>query len=183
MPAFTGAPTSNDSRPGSPIAGLRVPRRCFRFYAETAFWLARTYPQQLLVDWAELSEKQKELLLERLPLLAHYAATLGLDEAPLTLRQWVQRMKTPGEGDGAFLARSFGAIDAGPFLKQAFFEEIDLSFRLRPAPGHAIPYAREAPAARALAARSPPQRSTGPARSAAPETPACGRSASAKDAS
>ncbi len=107
----------------------------FRFYAETAFWLARHYPQHLLVDWAELSDKQKAMLLERLPLLAHYAATLGLDEAPLTLRQWVQRMKAPGEGDGAFLARSYGAIDAGPFLKQAFFEEVDLPLRLRSAPG------------------------------------------------
>jgi hypothetical protein len=116
----------------SGIAGTEIR---FRFYAETAFWLARHYPRQLLVDWAELSEKQKELLLERLPLLAHYAATLGLDEAPLTLQQWVKRMKAPGEGDGAFLARSFGAIDAGPFLKQAFFEEIDLPLRLRPAPG------------------------------------------------
>ena len=116
-------------------SGIAGTETRFRFYAETAFWLARHYPQQLLVDWAELSEKQKELLFERLPLLAHYAATLGLDEAPLTLRQWVKRMKAPGEGDGAFLARSFGAIDAGPFLKQAFFEEIDLPLRLRPAPG------------------------------------------------
>jgi hypothetical protein len=116
-------------------SGIAGTETRFRFFAETAFWLARRYPQQLLVDWAELSEKQKELLLGRLPLIAHYAATLALDEAPLTLRQWVQRMKAPGEGDGAFLARSFGAIDAGPFLKQAFFEEIDLPLRLRSAPG------------------------------------------------
>jgi hypothetical protein len=107
----------------------------YPFFAETAFWLARRYPEHLLVDWRELSVKQEELLLERLQLLAHFAETPGLDEAPLSLRQWVNRMKGRSEGDGAFLAGRFDAIRAEPFLKQAFYDEVDLPLRLRSSPG------------------------------------------------
>jgi hypothetical protein len=107
----------------------------YPFFAETAFWLAQRYPAHLLVDWPELSVKQEEMLLERLSVIAHFAETPGLDEAPLTLREWVRRMKGPAEGDGAFLARRFEAIDAEPFLKQAYYDEVDLPLRLRSSPG------------------------------------------------
>ncbi len=106
----------------------------YPFFAETAFWLARRYPEHLLVDWPELSVKQEEMLLERLSVIAHFAETPGLDEGPFTLREWVRRMKSPDEGDGAFLVRRFDAIDAEPFLKQAFYDEVDLPLRLRAAP-------------------------------------------------
>ena len=115
-------------------SGIAGTETRYRFFAETAFWLARRYPGDLFVDWPELSVKQEEMLLERLPLLAHFAETPGLDEAPLSLRQWVRRMKGEREGDGAFLARRFDAIDAEPFLKQAFYDEVDLPLRLRAAP-------------------------------------------------
>jgi hypothetical protein len=115
-------------------SGIAGTETRYRFFAETAFWLARRYPADLLVDWPELSSKQEEMLLERLPLLAHFAETPGLDEATLSLRQWVRRMKGPSEGDGAFLARRFSEVDAEPFLKQAFYDEVDLPLRLRAAP-------------------------------------------------
>ncbi len=107
----------------------------YRFYAETAFWLARRYPSLLRVDWEDVSEKQEDLLLERLSVLAHYAETPGLDEAPLSLRQWIRRMKGPDEGDGAFLARRFEALDADARLKEAYWDEVDLPLRLLWAPG------------------------------------------------
>jgi len=115
-------------------SGIAGTETYYRFFAETAFWLARRYPGHLLVDWSELSVKQEEMLLERLPLLAHFAETPGLEEAPLSLRQWVRRMKSPSEGDGAFLARRFDATQAEPFLQQAFYDEVDLPLRLRAAP-------------------------------------------------
>lgn len=115
-------------------SGIAGTETRYPFFAETAFWLARRYPEHLLVDWPELSVKQEEMLLERLSLIAHFAETPGLDEAPFSLREWVRRMKTPDEGDGAFLARRFDAIDAEPFLQQAFYDEVDLPLRLRAAP-------------------------------------------------
>jgi hypothetical protein len=114
-------------------SGIAGTETRYRFYAETAFWLAQRHPEHLIVDWAEVSPRQEALLLERLPLIAHSAEIPALDEAALSLRQWVARMKAPGEGDGAFLARGFGAIKAEPFLKQAFYDEIDLPLRLRAA--------------------------------------------------
>ncbi len=115
-------------------SGIAGTETRYRFFAETAFWLARRYPSDLLVDWPELSVRQEEMVLERLSVIAHFAETPGLDEAPLSLREWVRRMKGPSEGDGAFLARRFEAIDAEPFLKQAFYDEVDLPLRLRAAP-------------------------------------------------
>ena len=105
----------------------------FRFFAQTAFWLAKRYPADLLVDWPELSAKQEALLVRRLPLLAHFAETPGFDEAAFTLREWLSRMKAPGVGDGALLAQRFAAIDAEPFLKEVFYDEVDLPLVLRAA--------------------------------------------------
>jgi len=116
-------------------SGIAGTETRYRFFSETAFWLARRYPEHLRVDWQEVSEEQEEMLVERLSLLAHYAESPGLDEAPLTLREWVRRMKGPSEADGAFLARRFDALRADPFLKQAFYDEVDLPLRLLPAPG------------------------------------------------
>ncbi|MCK6462130.1 MAG: hypothetical protein L6Q95_19780, partial [Planctomycetes bacterium] len=107
----------------------------YRFYAETAFWLARRHPSLLRVDWEDVSEKQEDLLLERLSFLAHYAETPGLDEAPLSLRQWIARMKGPTEGDGAFLARRFDLLDADSRVKETIWDEVDLPLRLLWAPG------------------------------------------------
>jgi hypothetical protein len=111
-------------------SGIAGTETCYRFFAETAFWLARRYPEQLRLDWKELSARQEETLLARLPLLAHYAESPGLDEAPLSLRQWIHRMKAKGEGDGAFLARRFDEIEGGTFLKEALYDEMDLPMRL-----------------------------------------------------
>jgi len=116
-------------------SGIAGSETRYRFYSETAFWLARRFPEHLRVDWDDLSDAQEQMLLDRLSVLAHYAETPGLDEAPLTLRQWVGRMKGRTEGDGAFLARRFGALDAGPMLKESYYDEVDLPLRLLWAPG------------------------------------------------
>jgi hypothetical protein len=44
-------------------------------------------------------------------------------------------MKGPSEGDGAFLARRFDALDADPRLKETIWDEVDLPLRLLWAPG------------------------------------------------
>ena len=104
----------------------------FAFYAETAAWLARRWPERLHVDWSAF--KKEDELFERLTAMAHYAETPGLDEEPLTCREWVARMKGPEETDGAFLARRFAALRVDEFLRQTLMNELDLPFRLEPGP-------------------------------------------------
>ncbi|HEX5135935.1 MAG TPA: hypothetical protein VFY93_03105 [Planctomycetota bacterium] len=116
-------------------SGIAGTETRYRFYAETAFWLARRYPALLRVDWDEVTSKQEELLLERLSILAHYAETPGLDEADLSLRAWIDRMKARSDGDGAFLAGRFEALDADPRVREAIWDEVDLPLRLLWAPG------------------------------------------------
>jgi len=105
----------------------------FRFFAPTAFWLARRWPDRLHVDWRELDEPAK--LEPFLPLFALHAETPGLDEVPLSVRHWLARMKGPGETDAAFLLRRFAALPASPPLREAIYDALDLPMLLRPGPG------------------------------------------------
>jgi hypothetical protein len=115
----------------SGIAGtiIRYP-----FFAETAFWLGRRCPQELFVDWEVLEEAGEQRLLDRLDPLLVYAEPSGLDELDLGLRDWLARLKGPAEGDGAFLARRFAALEADAFLKESYYEELGLALELRPGP-------------------------------------------------
>ena len=109
------------------IAGTRI---YFRFFFETACWLVRRWPDRLHVDWADF--EGADALLERLPLLVSYCETPGLDEEPLSARQWVDRMKGPDETDAAFLVRRFAALKVGGPMRQALYEEQDFPLRLEP---------------------------------------------------
>jgi hypothetical protein len=116
----------------SGIAGTTL---SFPFYAETASWLARRFPRQLALDWEELDEDTEVRLLERLDPLAHYSETPALDELDLPLRQWLARLKGPGESEGAFLARRFAALEADPFLREQYYDELGLFLALVSGPG------------------------------------------------
>ncbi len=112
----------------SGIAGTDIR---YPFFSATASWLARRFPALLEIDWDEVDEEQEELLLERLECLALWAETPGLDEADLSLREWLRRMKHASEGDGAFVARRFEALAADEFLRQVLYEELALPLVLR----------------------------------------------------
>ncbi len=107
----------------------------YPFFAETAFWLARRFPALLELDREVLDEETEGLLLDRLDRLVLWAETPGLDEVELSLRAWLQRMKGPREGLGAFVARRFAALPASPFLRESTYEELGLPLVLRPGPG------------------------------------------------
>jgi hypothetical protein len=107
----------------------------YPYFADTAAWLARRFPRELAVDWDLVDDELEQRLLDRLDPLVLYAETPGLDELDLSMRRWVARLKSPGEGDGAFLARSFAAVQAEPFLRESYYDELGLPLVLAPGPG------------------------------------------------
>jgi hypothetical protein len=105
----------------------------FRFFAPTAFWLARHWPDALRVEWAAFEHADR--LAELLPHLAHDAEAPGLDEYDLGTRGWVQRMKGPDETDAAFLARRFQQLRLDPALLETLYDSLDPPLVLHPGPG------------------------------------------------
>lgn len=128
---------------GSGIAGTATP---YPFFAPTAAWLARRHGDQLTIDWEALDEAP--LLEELLPLMALYAETPGLDQAPLSLREWIVTMKGPKETDAAFLIRRLTALPMSERVREVIHNAIGVPFVL--APGAGTP-ART----RAITARAP----------------------------
>jgi hypothetical protein len=107
----------------------------YPYFAETAAWLARRHPRALAVDWELVDDDVEQKLYDRLDPLVLYAETPGLDEVDLPIRSWIARLKHPAEGDGTFLARSFAAVGAEPFLRESYYDEMGLPLVLAPGPG------------------------------------------------
>jgi hypothetical protein len=114
-----------DELADSGVAGTDIH---YPFFPSTASWLARRFGNRLRVDWEAL---EREDLLERsLPLFALYCETPGLDEAELTLREWIDRLRGPRESDAAFLVRRCDALHMDVFARERFYEELELPLRL-----------------------------------------------------
>lgn len=111
------------------IAGTAIH---YPFFWFTARWLARRWPQQLFLDWADFDKKDE--LEEMLSLLLPYSETPALDEVTLSLREWIERLKKPDETDATFVVRRFEALEAGSFARERFFERLDIPLRLEPGP-------------------------------------------------
>jgi hypothetical protein len=115
---------------GSGIAGTVTP---YPFFAPTADWLARGHGDHLAVNWAELDETS--LLEELLPHMALYAETPGLDQATLSLREWIALMKGPRETDAAFLLRRLAALPMSERVREVIHNSIGVPFLLAPGAG------------------------------------------------
>ena len=116
----------------SGIAGTDI---LYRFFPAMAEWLAARWPAELRLEWAEVSTAERDRIEIWLEYLAHYAETPALDVLPFSLREWVRRMKGPGETDATFLVRRYAALPATTRIRQQVFEELDLTMRLRPGTG------------------------------------------------
>jgi hypothetical protein len=114
----------------SGIAGTPI---VYPFFAETARWLARRFPDRLSVEWKETEEPER---LERvLHLLALYAETPALDELAFSVPEWVDRLKGRRETDAAFLVQRLGRLAVDSFLRESLYESLGLVLRLAPGPG------------------------------------------------
>ena len=104
----------------------------YPFFAETARWLARRWPERLAIDWDgfERSGDLEDLL----PLMGHFAESPGLDEFDYGTRGWVRHMKGPRESDAAFVIGRLAALPAGDALREKLHDGLDLPVVLRPGP-------------------------------------------------
>jgi hypothetical protein len=115
----------------SGIAG--TPTR-FAFFAPTAIWLARRFPERLELDWDAIDEPTEARLEDLLELLVAWCETPALDEGNRDLRATV-RLLAKRATDGAFLARRFEALAASPAVRQRIQDGLDLPYVLLPGPG------------------------------------------------
>ena len=104
-----------------------------RFFAPVALWVARRWPDRLTVDWKEIEDLRK--LEPFLSLFALHAETPGLDEVPLSSREWLSRMKGPRETDAVFLLRRLAALPCDSFMRETIIDVLDISMVLSPGPG------------------------------------------------
>ena len=104
----------------------------YAFYLTTARWLAKRFPGRLTVDWPGFKEKDR--LLDRLWLLVSYAEGPGLEEMGYSLRQWIDALRAD-ETDAEFITARLAALDAGPFVREVFYDELQLPMRLAPGEG------------------------------------------------
>ena len=104
----------------------------YSFFYPTAQWLAARWPSQLTVSWEDLEHPER---LERiLHLLGLHAETPGFDELALPVRDWIRRMKGPGETDAVFLLRRMAAIKADVEVRESVFEDLGIMFKLAASP-------------------------------------------------
>jgi hypothetical protein len=113
----------------SGIAGTAIE---FRFFWPTARWLARRLGTRLSIVWRGFD--QRDQLEDLLPLLAHYGETPALDEIDYSPRQWLARLKGPGETDAAFLIRRVAALPMDEFAREKLYDRLDPPLRLAPGP-------------------------------------------------
>ncbi len=146
-----------DELQDSGIAGTTLR---FSFFAATAFWLRDRFPGALEVVWD--SFENEDLLSQRLPLLATWPETPGLDELDWSAREWIRRLAGPTTTDADFLLDRCARIGAGEAERDAFFEELDLEFDLRPRAGTPS-------RSRALLPGRPVHHQTGPLRRERPD--------------
>jgi hypothetical protein len=113
-------------------SGIAGTATYYGFYWPTAVWLAERWPHQLSVDWDVFGGAEK--LGEILDVLVPFSESPGLDHLGTSPREWIERHKGPGETDAAFLIRRYQALDAGPFVRQVFYEDLDPFLCLAPGP-------------------------------------------------
>ncbi|MBI5512070.1 MAG: hypothetical protein HY903_25205 [Deltaproteobacteria bacterium] len=113
----------------SGIAGTSIH---FPFFSPAAVWLTTTWPDALRFDRRRL--RGADGLAPYLERLALFAETMGLDELPLSVTEWIDAMRGPQETDAGFVARAFHHIDAEPRLLEALYDDLDLPCVLSPGP-------------------------------------------------
>lgn len=111
---------------GTGIAGTEIP---FPFYFATARWLAARWPGRLFVDWTV--KDGAGALRTVLPTLVSRAEAIAFRESKEPVRSLVDRMRGPGEPDGACLVRHFDALGVDPALREAMHDAIDTAYLLK----------------------------------------------------
>ncbi|MCU0225237.1 MAG: hypothetical protein MUF27_14470 [Acidobacteria bacterium] len=110
---------------GSGIAGTDI---VYPFFAPTARWLARDWPERLSVAWSDLEHPER--LLAALPLLATYSESPALDEYDFPVREWLRRLAGLDVTDATWIVRRTETLTRSSFLHEALYQELELTLRL-----------------------------------------------------
>lgn len=114
-------------------SGIAGTDTSYPYFAPTARWLAARWPRALDLVWENVADDSR---LERLlPLLAHYAETPALDEAPISTADWLERLRARDETAATFLVRRLAERYPDGFDFERTYEDLDLVLNLRPASG------------------------------------------------
>ncbi len=112
------------------IAGTRI---IFRFYADTALWLADHWPDHLHIDWDEFENAEK--LEDYLSLLVSYSEAAGIDTIAMELPECIDYFKGPLETDALFVIKRLKALFSNEFLHEQFCDDLDIPLILSPGLG------------------------------------------------
>ncbi len=111
----------------SGIAGTAIR---YSFFADTARWLSQRFPGALRILWRDY--EREDLLLQRLPLLATWPETPGLDEISWPARDWLRRLAGPATSDADFVIGRCQKLPGSQATREAFYEELELELELQP---------------------------------------------------
>jgi len=114
-----------DELANSGIAGTAIE---FSFYWQTAEWLVQRFGPRLSIEWDYF--EHEDMLIERMPLFALWAETPALDVLDLSSAEWIAHMKSPTESDAEFLVKRIQAMAGDSWVRECFWNELDLLLRL-----------------------------------------------------
>ena len=100
----------------------------FRFFWQMAKTLVPAMPNAFSINWEEFENADK--LPDLLSLLLPYTESPALDAYDFSPREWIQRLKGPGETDAAFLLGRFLALDAVDAIKEHLYDSLDVPLLL-----------------------------------------------------
>ena len=109
----------------SGIAGTPIE---FSFYWQTAAWLVERFGPRLAIEWDYFHHEK--MLVERMPLFALWAETPALDSLDMSPAEWIAYMKSPAESDAEFLVKRVQAMAVDAWVRECFWDEMDLLLRL-----------------------------------------------------
>lgn len=101
----------------------------YEFFHPTAVRLAERFPGRLEVDWP--AWEGRDGLEPLLHLLLPYSESAMVDEQSRPPAEWLDRLKGPGEADGAFLARRLAALAGDEWVRETIHDRLSPAMVLR----------------------------------------------------
>jgi hypothetical protein len=129
----------------------------YQFFWPTARWLAAHWPNRLEIDWEHLDDVKP--LADALPLLVTPLEANWLRLRNPKPKQSLMRLKSRRMTGGTFFVRQVEAMAGDHVTREAFFDGLDIPFRLRPGlgtPSRTLTYNPRSPV---VLRTAPPQRS------------------------
>ncbi len=113
----------------SGIAGTTIE---YRFFWPMARWLAKHWPDELMLNWQQIDRDQQEKLLKILPLLVPPVEASAFDEVDMSAKSWVNRLKSKAESDAVFFQMRMQHLYSNDLEREQLHDDLDLAYRLLP---------------------------------------------------